>query len=296
MRTVRTVVCGLVWLTVSHAAHAYGPNLVLNSGFESSLVSWGNTGGATWAATDQLGNPGSGSAYLSFVGSGLGGTYGPSQCVNVTAGTSYVAHLDGWIPSGNDPAVKLSITGLFHGASGCGGPPLGVFLDQVPGQRNSWDRLDVVRVAPAGAVSVNLYFGFAAPNGASVTGHIDNAFLVTGKCAPSATNLCLNKGRFRVSVAWSTPAPSSGSGQAVPFADESGSFWFFSPTNLELDVKVLDGCGLNGRYWVFIAGLTNVHATITVLDTQTGASRTYDNPQDHVFTTVTDTGAFSTCP
>jgi hypothetical protein len=153
-----------------------------------------------------------------------------------------------------------------------------------------------VLVAPPGAVSALLWFGLLGPAGVTTIGYIDNAFLVEGACAPNATALCLNKGRFRVSAAWSIPQPASGDGQAVPFADDSGSFWFFSPTNIELDVKVLDGCGLNNRYWVFIAGLTNVQVTITVLDTKTGASSTYNNQQNHLFSTVADTGAFPTCP
>ena len=57
-----------------------------------------------------------------------------------------------------------------------------------------------------------------------------------------------------------------------------------------------DGCGLGGHYWFFAGGLTNVKVVITVTDTQTGATRTYNNPQGQAFLPLQDTAAFSTCP
>ena len=96
-------------------------------------------------------------------------------------------------------------------------------------------------------------------------------------------------------VSYSSPSQ-SGVGQAVPFADQSGKFWFFTSTSVELDVKVLDACALNHKYWVFAAGLTNVQVTLTVTDTLNGATKTYTNTQGHTFATITDTAAFATCP
>ena len=34
--------------------------------------------------------------------------------------------------------------------------------------------------------------------------------------------------------------------------------WFFQAENVEAVVKVLNGCGINDRYWVFAGGLTDV--------------------------------------
>ena len=115
-------------------------------------------------------------------------------------------------------------------------------------------------------------------------------------CVAGATRLCLQKGRFRVEVSWDVKG-SSGAGQAVAGASaDSGLFWFFSPDNWELMVKVLDGCGINGRYWVFAAGTTDVHYVLTVTDTLTGAVARYENPAGRAAAAVTDTGAFQTCP
>lgn len=115
-------------------------------------------------------------------------------------------------------------------------------------------------------------------------------------CLPDATSLCLNRGRFRAQVHWDANG-SSGEGIVVPGASaDSGLFWFFSPENWELMVKVLDGCGLNQRYWVFAAATTNVHYVLTVTDTASGRVARYENPAGRPAAATTDTGAFPTCP
>lgn len=137
---------------------------------------------------------------------------------------------------------------------------------------------------------------------------IDGAFRVTfplvqswlapvgpGSCTPDATTLCLNGGRFRVNVAWSTDT-GSGAGQAESLTGDSGYFWFFNPANIELIVKVLNGCGISGNhFWVFAGGLTNVGVVLTVTDTKTGAQKTYTNPRGTAFVPIQDTSAFA-CP
>ena len=47
-------------------------------------------------------------------------------------------------------------------------------------------------------------------------------------------------------------------------------------------VKVLDGSGVNGHFWVFYGALSDVEYTITVTDTATGSQRTYHNPLHHL--------------
>ncbi len=111
------------------------------------------------------------------------------------------------------------------------------------------------------------------------------------------TALCLTRSRFQVAVAWQAPDGSSGSGQAVELTRETGYFWFFNEDNVELVVKVLDGCSLPlNSFWVFAAGLTNVGVELTVTDNVTGAVKTYVNPMGTDFQPVLDTSAFTTCP
>jgi hypothetical protein len=88
----------------------------------------------------------------------------------------------------------------------------------------------------------------------------------------------------------------SGTGQAVRLTVDTGYFSFFSPNNVEVIVKVVSGCGFNSRYWTFAGGLTDVNVVLTVTDTQTGAVRTYTNPQGVAFQPIQDTSAFATCP
>lgn len=116
-------------------------------------------------------------------------------------------------------------------------------------------------------------------------------------CVPSETVACLNQGRFEIRVSWRDFAGGEGSGRVVPFgSDDSGLFWFFAEENWELLLKVLDGCGLNQRYWVFAAATTNVAYTITVTDSESGASVVYENPLGRSSPAITDTAAFAACP
>jgi hypothetical protein len=110
-------------------------------------------------------------------------------------------------------------------------------------------------------------------------------------CTPSSGALCLSGGRFRVQASYATTA---GSGQAtgVALTSDTGYFWFFNSSNVEVVVKVLDGRGVNGKFWVFAGGLTDVDTLITVTDTQTGAVRTYRNPAGTKFQPIQDTSAF----
>ena len=116
-------------------------------------------------------------------------------------------------------------------------------------------------------------------------------------CLPDATTLCLNSGRFQVRAQWHTNDGNSGPGQAVPMTNDTGYFWFFGADNVELVVKVLNGCALPApSYWVFASGLTNVGVDLTVTDTKTGTTKTYHNPLNQPFVAIQDTAAFSTCP
>lgn len=116
-------------------------------------------------------------------------------------------------------------------------------------------------------------------------------------CVTGGPTLCLNDDRFRVTAQWRTRQGQTGSGQAVALTDDSGYFYFFDRENVELTVKVLNGCAARPpRYWVFLSGLTNVEVTVTVTDTRTGQVKVYTNPQGTAFRPVLDTRAFATCP
>ena len=111
-------------------------------------------------------------------------------------------------------------------------------------------------------------------------------------CIAGPTSLCLNSGRFKLEVRWTDFEGKTGVGTAVPLTADTGYFWFFSSSNVELVVKVLDARSLNGHFWVFYGALSNVEYTMTVTDTQTGSVKTYSNPSGR-FASVGDTAAFA---
>ena len=119
----------------------------------------------------------------------------------------------------------------------------------------------------------------------------------TSGCTPSGGNLCLSQGRFRVDVDYRDFQGNMGVAQVVPGtpSDDSGLFWFFSADNWEMLVKVIDGCALNDRYWVFAAATTDVEYTLRVADTLSGTTMTYFNELGSAAPALTDTSAFASC-
>jgi len=116
-------------------------------------------------------------------------------------------------------------------------------------------------------------------------------------CLAGDTTLCLQDGRFRITVTWRDFDGGTGPGHVVPGSSvDSGLMWFFDPDNWELLVKVIDGCPVNGRFWVFAAATTTVEFELRVEDSLTGRRRTYRNPLGERARAIADTTAFATCP
>jgi hypothetical protein len=76
-------------------------------------------------------------------------------------------------------------------------------------------------------------------------------------------------------------------GQAAPgVATQVNDLWgYFSIpaitnnlSNPEVFVKLLDGTAINGEYWFFYGGLTNLEYTLTVTDIVSGLQKTYTKP------------------
>lgn len=127
--------------------------------------------------------------------------------------------------------------------------------------------------------------------GGAIRGQLMPAPLVAvGSCTADATTLCLNQGRFKVQVAFQT-STANGVGNAIPLTGDTGSFWFFTPGNLELMIKVVDGRAVNGKFWFFAGALSDVAYTITVTDLTTGTVKTYVATQGHQ-AALNDTSAF----
>jgi photosystem II stability/assembly factor-like uncharacterized protein len=125
---------------------------------------------------------------------------------------------------------------------------------------------------------------------------VSESFASAAPCLANATTLCLNNSRVQARARWSARDGRSGEGQVIPLTEDTGAFWFFNSQNVEMVVKVLDGCSVNSRYWAFAGGLTNVDVALTLTDTQTGDVKTYTNSLGTPFPPIQDTNAFATCP
>ncbi|MCG8457354.1 MAG: hypothetical protein MI919_13845, partial [Holophagales bacterium] len=112
-----------------------------------------------------------------------------------------------------------------------------------------------------------------------------------GTCVQSSRRLCLAGNRFAVEVPWGDAQGNVQLATAVPLTADTGTFWFFTPDNVEVAIKVLDARDINDRFWVFFGALSNVVYTVRVTDTVTGAEKLYDNPTGR-FASVADTDAF----
>lgn len=121
-------------------------------------------------------------------------------------------------------------------------------------------------------------------------------------CVPDGGTLCVDElpgdQRYELRITYKTAQGGglAGSGHAVPLAPSGltrgGAFWFFSPDNPEMLVKLLDGCALNQHHWLLAAATTNVGFTLVARDTLTGAERTYTSADQHPAVPIQDVAAF----
>jgi hypothetical protein len=96
--------------------------------------------------------------------------------------------------------------------------------------------------------------------------------------------------RFTASATW-TANGKAGSGNLVYLSTDTRGLWFFSPDNLDVVFKVVDGRAINGKFWVFYGSLTAEAYSLTITDTVTGAQKTYTNAAGQS-SSGSDTSAF----
>jgi hypothetical protein len=192
-----------------------------------------------------------------------------------------------WVFAGGltDVAVELRVTDTAAGQSRTYSSPAGTGFEPI---------LDTAALSTCGASATTTLAGATAAWYLGIDAAPAGAF--SSACATGGDTLCVADDRFTVRVSWRAADGASGSGQATALTSDTGYFWFFDDDNVEIVVKVLNACVINDRFWVFAGGLTDVEAELEVVDTQTGARRTYSNPLGRPFAPIQDTGAFATCP
>lgn len=281
-------------------------NLLQNGTFGEDLAGWqafsdGLRVLTLWQDEDAGGSPSSGSVSVTnFDEAPLTTQVGLLQCVPVSTGEDYDLRAALRIPVDQAAVGLAEVTIFWFSSPSCSGFVADefAFAQASPG---SWVDHRRTVTAPAGATGARINLRvFKETGGGGLDAHFDDLFFGREGTAPPCTadsrTLCLNGDRFKVTANWQRANGEAGSGSAVELTGDTGYFWFFNPANVEMIVKVLTGCPQNGNYWVFAGGLTNVAVDLRVEDTQTGAVRTYANPQRTPFQPLQDTAAFTTCP
>lgn len=87
-------------------------------------------------------------------------------------------------------------------------------------------------------------------------------------CVPSSTKACVQGGRFSIRVG--TLFLPGNFAPVAATSSQSAVFYFFNSSNWEIVAKVLNGCAINGRYWVFAAGATSESFVLNIEDTTRG--------------------------
>lgn len=102
--------------------------------------------------------------------------------------------------------------------------------------------------------------------------------------------------RFVVRVTWATGDGSESVATPERLGASHGYFWFYTPENPEIFVKIVSACDTPwDRVWFFASGLTNLGVRIEVEDRHTLTTKTYFNPVEVPFAAIQDTGGFP-CP
>jgi len=100
------------------------------------------------------------------------------------------------------------------------------------------------------------------------------------RCSPNAETLCLSGAKFKVNVVARDPRSGRGTtGTAIPQNDVFGYFSLPELTgqseNPEIFIKIVDGTPVNGKFWVFYGGLTDLEFVLEVTDMESGVRRVY---------------------
>jgi len=239
------------------------------------------------------------------------GTSGPGQAVPLTSDTGYfwffdeanveivIKVLEACTPFGNywvfaggltNVEATIVVTDTETGESRAYGNPLGTMFQPIQDAGHFFVCSGVTNPPQiARASTVDRARSGEAPRHPAPES-------ATAVCAAGPETLCLNGGRFEVRVDWETWQGLAGDGQAVALTADTGYFWFFDAANVEMVIKVLDGCGVNGSFWVFAGGLTDVLARVHVRDTISGETWERTNPQQTPFQPIQDVNAFPVCP
>ena len=293
---MRTAFLAIALCALSSVASA--ANLLLNGTFDHDVSNWvvyPNTCALEWLAFNSLHQTSSGSLQMTMTSEADEG-YFISQCVAVRPDFSYDLGARIMVPAGQ-PLTRGIASLQFYETADCSNrvgdgafapfvttPANGLFVP-VAARNNR---------APHVAHGAKVAIGMINIDSGTTTAYFDDVVLaLAGGCVPDSTTLCVNDGRFEVRGTYRVAGEAPEDARVVQLTPDSGYMWFFNRENVEVTVKVLNGCTINRRYWVFAAGMTNVEVSVVVTDTLTGVKKVYQSPLNTPFVAIQDTDAFS---
>jgi hypothetical protein len=290
-------------LLAAAAAHALlPPNLIENPDFDPGIAGWSHPSGdgdVVHGAADEAGRPESGSLRFEALAANAsiqskGGCFTVHPGQPIVFGASSLG--EGLVPHSARAVLQFWSNATCTGALMTG---TAIISGLHGGPSYTWTPVQGSGAVPPGAQAARLALTVLTESPVPPAVSFDNAYVYEGvTCAPASMVACLDEGRFRFSARWKTPEGAHGQARVAAFAAASHSAYatFFGESNVELVIKVLDGCGVNNRFWAFVSGLTNVETVVTVTDTHSGSKWSRTNPQGKTFLPILDTGAFATCP
>ena len=128
-------------------------------------------------------------------------------------------------------------------------------------------------------------------------------------CVASKEVACLLGGRFKVTLNWTNRFANpvaTGTGKIIKYVEnvmtsdpQHGpmseiayfSMFDFSPTAVESIVRIINGVGINDKYWVYVTGFANIEYTVSITDTRTCRTWSRTNPNG-TFPMIADQQAF----
>jgi hypothetical protein len=286
------------------ATPAFAGNSLSNPTFDSDLSGWVYVGTAVWDPGDALNLASSGSAV------GTNNSTSPftyttlliSACLPVVPGTAYDGSFDYRIPPGQGVTSIPSLEIAWYSGAGCGGGDYLTSNSLIDGDAADglWHRAEATFAATAPPTatfaSFRVNLSKIEATGTATAAYDNLVFKRAGTCGTTPDRLCLNNDRFQVTASFEDYAGNGGAAKAQGMTGDTGYFWFFQPSNVEVVVKVINGCFLNSNYWIYAGGLTDVEVDLVVKDTRTGTLAPFHNDLGTPFQPVGNIGVLPVCP
>jgi hypothetical protein len=222
----RWLACSLLLFLAALPATAQ--NLIPNSTFDDDISGWnvfGESLSPSWSSLDANGSLSSGSLRVVNTAAADNGDFpSAAHCFAVEPGERYRASGRFLYPGGQAHSGQGAVFIFFMNGLGCSGELLAQVSDSSALPAGNWVVIDTGSpVAPPGAVSALIYFGFRKVGlDGSATFHLDDALFGAGDPAPpegpwlSVPDLPGFRFKVRITAPGAAPAPGTQVADCVP--------------------------------------------------------------------------------